>query len=54
MRGEEDGGGEGWANETLRLGWIRPKISLARALARALSAFFFELTIESGWQYVNN
>ncbi len=55
VRGEEDEGGEGWAKGTLRLGWIRPKISLALALARALSAFFFfELTIESGWQYVNN
>lgn len=50
MRGEEDGGGEGWAKGTLCLGWLRPKISLALALARTLSAFFFffELTIESG------
>jgi hypothetical protein len=39
--GDEDGA---WAEETLR-----PKISLALALALLFSAFFFlELTIESG------
>jgi hypothetical protein len=49
MRGDEDGGGEGWAKGTLCMCWLRPKISLALARARTLSRFFFfEVTIESG------
>jgi hypothetical protein len=49
VRGDEDGGGEGWAKGTLCMCWLRPKISLALARARTLSRFFFfEVTIESG------